>query len=149
MPGEAKTATISIVFADLSGGQPDEVISPALPRILRLLAERDLPAGFVLPAELATAEPFALTLIENARHAVLDAAPTSNAYARTGSSPVEWHIAMQQAIGAATSSRADATLAFDLAAVERADGASLLAETLDLVAGLRRAGSVEVVNFDA
>ncbi len=148
MPGEAKTATISIVFADLSGGQPDEAISPALPRILRLLAERDLPASFVMPAELATAEPFALTLIENARHAVLNAAPPSNAHARAGSSPAEWHVAMQQAIGAATSRRTDTTVAFDLAAVERADGASLLAETLDLIAGLRRAGSVEVVKFD-
>ncbi|MGB0872690.1 MAG: hypothetical protein ACPGWS_03100 [Solirubrobacterales bacterium] len=149
MPDEAETATISIVFVDLSGAEPDEAVSPALPRILRLLAERDLPASFVLPPDLAAAEPFALTLIENARHTVLGSAPTGDAYARAGSSPAEWHVAMQQAIGAATSSRGHTTLAFDLAAVERADSASLLAETLDLIAGLRRAESVKVVSFDA
>lgn len=141
--------TISIVFADPTGADPDEAVSPALPRTLNLLAARDLPASFVIDEHLAEAEPFAVTMIENARHAVLRQAPGGSVYASVDSPPGEWHPAMQLAVGNAVSSGGAAVLVFDLAAVERGDGASLLAETLDLVAGLRRAGSVEVVSVDA
>lgn len=138
-------ATISIVFSDLQGAEPDQPISPALPRTLRLLAERDLPAGFVIPDDLATAEPFAVTMIENARHAMLQIPPDAVARASAADAPGAWHAAIQTAVGRAVSSGSNATIAFDLAAVERGDGANLLAESLDLVAGLRRAGSIDVV----
>lgn len=142
-------ASISIVFADLTGADHSEPVSPALPRTLQLLAERDLPASFVIDEALAEAEPFAVMLIENARHAVLRNAPETSARATIDSSPGEWHVAMQMAVGKAVSSGDGATLSFDLAAVERGDGANLLAETLDLVAGLRRAGSINVAGADA
>lgn len=138
-------AEISIVFAELGGVDPDQPISPALPRTLRLLAERDLPAGFVIPEDLATAEPFAVTMVENARHAVPRTPPDAAARASVADAPGAWHAAIQTAVGRAVSSGTNATIAFDLAAVERGDGANLLAESLDLIAGLRRAGSIDVV----
>lgn len=140
---------ISIVFAALSGADPAEAVSPALPRTLQLLAERDLPASFVINEDLAEDEPFAVTMIENARHAVLRVAPKSSAHATVDSSPGEWHVAMQKAVGKAVSSGDGTTLSFDLAAVERGDGANLLAETLDLIAGLRRAGSINVAEAES
>lgn len=141
-------AQVSIVFAELAGADPGESVSPALPRVLQFLAERDLVASFVVGDELAAAEPFAVTMIDNARHGRLSETPSENARATLQSSPGAWHAAMQRAIGNAVASGEHAVIAFDLAAVERGDGASLLAETLDLIAGLRRAGSLEAVAIE-
>lgn len=136
--------SVAIVFGGIAG--EDEAVSPALPRVLQLLARRGVRATFYIDTALAESEPFASTMIENGGHSVGKAAPpTGDAVAGKASSPAEWHAAMQVAIGRAVQSGERRVLLFELAALERGDAIGLFDETLDLVAGLRRAGSLEVV----
>lgn len=131
---------------DLSGSSPDrEPISPALPRVLQLIAQRGLAATFVFDHNLAQAEPFAATMVENGRNRIVTVTPVgARARARAGTAPAAWHDQMQVAVGRAVSTKEPTVIAFELAALERGDAVGAFGETLDLIAGLRRAGSVEV-----
>jgi hypothetical protein len=70
-------AAVSVTFqtlaeaADLDRGEPGAAsVSPALPTLIRVLADRDLYATFFVGAAVAQAEPLALTLLRNARNEV-------------------------------------------------------------------------------
>lgn len=138
MPG-----TITIIFDGIAGEA--DAVSPALPRILQLLARRGVHATFHLEPGLAVAEPLATLMIENGGHAIgVGAAPPASAAAAPGSSPGAWHPQMQVAVGEAARGE-PVVLSFALAALERGDALGAFGETLDLIAGLRRAGSLEVI----
>ena len=135
---------ISLRFDGLAAADGD-VVSPALPRLLQLLSERAIRATFVVDGATAEAEPFALTMIENGGHTALIGDPGDcDALATVDARPTAWHEAMQVAIGRALRTGERAVLAFEPAALERGDAAGYFAETLDLIAGLVRAGSAEV-----
>lgn len=140
------SAQFSIVFDGLAAAD-GEPVSPALPRILQELARRGIRAKFFVDPSIEQSEPFALTMIENGGHKhAIGSAPAGNAYANTETGPADWHAAMQVAVGRAMRTGEQTILAFAPAALERGDAAGFFAETLDLVAGLVRAGSAEVVN---
>ncbi|MFT4050290.1 MAG: hypothetical protein QM648_10735 [Solirubrobacterales bacterium] len=141
--------SISIIFDGLARAEADDdPISPALPLMLQLLARRGIPATFFVEPELAAAEPFAITMIENGGHKIREgAAPTAEAAATLGSAPADWHPAMQVAVGRAVRTGERVLLSFAPAALERGDAIGIFGETLDLIAGLRRAGSLEVLAY--
>ena len=71
-PG-ALRAAISVCFEGLAeaGSAPTPpTVTPALPTVLTVLAERDLSATFFVDAAVAEAEPLALTMISAGRHEV-------------------------------------------------------------------------------
>lgn len=139
-------ANLELVFVDLTGAAPDhEPVSPALARVLQLIAQRGLSATFVVGEELAEAEPFAGAMIKNGRNLVVADQPVEvSARVTAGDNPAAWHERLQVAVGRAVSTKEPAVIAFELAALERGDAAGFFAETLDLIAGLKRAGSLEV-----
>jgi hypothetical protein len=51
-------------------GQEPRAVTPALPTLLRVLAERDVSATFFIDAETARAEPLALTMASTGGHEV-------------------------------------------------------------------------------
>lgn len=139
-------ARIEIVMNDLTGAAPDhEPVSPALPRVLQMLAQRGLAATFVVSHDLAEAEPFAAQMIENGRNRIVAESPAAAlAHARAEATPAAWHEQMQVAVGRAVRTNEPTVIEFELAALERGDAAGAFGETLDLIAGLKRAGSLEV-----
>jgi hypothetical protein len=140
------SAQLAIVFDGLSAAD-GEPVSPALPRILQELSRRALRAKIFVEPTIEQDEPFALTMIENGGHkSAIGSAPAGDAHASTQIGPAEWHSAMQIVVGQAIRTGELKVLTFAPAALERGDAAALFAETLDLVAGLVRAGSAEVVN---
>lgn len=135
--------SVDIVFDGLAGDE--ESVSPALPRVLQVLARRGVRATFYVPPALAEAEPFALTMIENGGQMIENVdPPVGDAVAERDKSPADWHSAMQLAVGRAVSGGGHATLVFALAGLERGDAMGFFDETIDLLAGLRRAGSLTI-----
>jgi hypothetical protein len=71
-PGGLRAA-ISVCFEGLAeAGSPPTppTVTPALPTLLTVLAERDLSATFFVDAAVAEAEPLALTMVSAGRHEV-------------------------------------------------------------------------------
>ncbi len=135
--------SVDIVFDGLAGSE--EPVSPALPRVLQVLARRGVRATFYVPSALGEAEPFALTMIENGGQLVERGdPPAGDTVAGRDSAPGEWHSAMQLAVGRAVGGGGHATLVFAPSGLERGDAMGFFDETIDLVAGLRRAGSLTI-----
>ena len=66
-PNKRRTA-ISVSFQTLAGSGANEPVTPALPTLLRALADRDLRATWFVEAQLAEFEPLALTMIVSGGH---------------------------------------------------------------------------------
>ena len=122
-------------------------MSPALPTILRALADRDIDATFYVGDELREREPLAVTMIRNGRHAVGSPADEPEPAVRdtpylldqgqeggpAGANAL--HQALQLAVAAALRGRSDAVLLFTPGLLERADALAVFVETLELVEG--------------
>jgi hypothetical protein len=65
---EGRRAAVSVTFETLrAGAEGASDVSPALPTLLQVLAERELAASFFVEAEIARAEPLALSMIAAGR----------------------------------------------------------------------------------
>ena len=153
--------TVAIAFhgltaaEDLEAGAADAPsVTPALPNILRALADRDIDATFYLGDAVREREPLAVTMIRNGRHqtavpadepepAVLDAPYLLDRGQEGGPAGANaLHQALQLAVAAALRSRSDTVLMFTPGLLERSDALAVFVETLELVEGLRAAGSL-------
>lgn len=67
---DARPAAVAVAFAGLATPAADHAVSPALPLLLRVLSDRGLYATFFVEPEIATAEPFALEMIDLSRNEV-------------------------------------------------------------------------------
>ena len=153
-------AAVAVAFHGLTAAEDLEAgaaeapsVSPALPTILRALADRDISATFFVGDELREREPLAVTMIANGRHevaslddepepAVRDAPYLSGAgdddAGPAGANAL--HQALQLAVAGALRGPADAILAFSPGLLERADALAVFVETLELIEGLRASG---------
>ncbi|MBB4661326.1 hypothetical protein [Conexibacter arvalis] len=61
---DRRPAAVAVAFAGLATPAPDHPVTPALPTLLRVLSDRQLYATFFVEPEIATAEPFALEMID-------------------------------------------------------------------------------------
>jgi hypothetical protein len=131
----------------------------------QLLGDRDLAATFFVELAAAQQEPFAVTMIVNARNEIagliepgeplraLDvlrgagrepqgasaAATVLGPGAMTPGGAPSWHQALQLAVARAIEHRSQVTLSLEPGLLERAEALGVMVETLDLIAGLRRA----------
>jgi hypothetical protein len=71
-------AAISATFETLAAGPESEpaTVTPALPTLLEVLAERDLSATFFVPADVPDSEPAALTMIASGWNEIGALAPS-------------------------------------------------------------------------
>lgn len=155
------SAAVAIAFhgltaaEDLEAGAADAPsVTPALPTILRALADRDIDATFYVGDELREREPLAVTMIRNGRHTVALPAEEPEPAVRDTPYLVDQgqdggpaganalHQALQLAVAGAVRGRSDAVLLFTPGLMERADALAVFVETLELVEGLRAAGSL-------
>ncbi|ADB48699.1 polysaccharide deacetylase family protein [Conexibacter woesei] len=78
---DGRRAAVAIVFAGLAGTTPEHPVTPALPTLLRVLGDRDLPATFCVEAPIAASEPFALSMVGVGAHELAALAPPSGSAA--------------------------------------------------------------------
>lgn len=197
---DGRRAAVALAFAGLAGVTPEHPVTPALPTLLRVLADRDLPATFFVEAAIAATEPFALSMVDVGAHELAALAEPSGAFAPAldalaaerfraaglllpagGAAPAAelsaagvsyvvtprlagpppaddglvhvpvsiddadhpapsaFHIAFQAAVGTTLSRGGLLVVALRPSRFERQDALDVLAESLDLLAGLRRA----------
>lgn len=221
---QRRRAAVSVTFETLGPTAEGEAgVSPAVPTVLRILAERELSATFFADADEARDASLTLALIAAARNEIgalvhdADAlAPTLSALHSAGADvrglragradavasqealagaglryvqapdgtlaieggivrvpfdrrltdaaflapalvagdpdehrhPGAWHQALQVAVGRAIEHGAHVTVTFFPGLLERADALAVFVETLDLVAGLRRADRLWTPTLD-
>ena len=78
---EGRRAAVAIVFAGLAGTTPEHPVTPALPTLLRVLGDRELPATFCVEAPIAASEPFALSMVDVGAHELAALADPAGAVA--------------------------------------------------------------------
>ncbi|HYI36939.1 MAG TPA: hypothetical protein VEX39_10060 [Thermoleophilaceae bacterium] len=158
------SASVAIAFhgltaaEDLESGEAEAPsVSPALPTILRALADRDIDATFYLGDEVREREPLAATMIRNGRHTVGSPADEPEAAVRDAPYLLDQgqeggpaganalHQALQLAVADALRGQKDVVLTFTPGLLERVDALAVFVETLELVEGLRAAGSLRTV----
>jgi hypothetical protein len=196
---DGRRAAVALVFDGLAGSE--SAVSPALPRLLDILAERNLDATFFADAAVVASEALALDMIVRSRHelaarvappdtlgasvaalrqagheivgarlargATGEGAGLGLTYVATDPGepapegiaritldarlleaaergPQAWHPVAQLAVGQAVDRASSSVLPFEPAELERGDALGAFAETLDLIAGLARAGTLWV-----